>query len=383
MKNLVNPSAFLVHPCWYPVQDDLVRWLFNITRGQMKNFDHISQLIPKIFGSVRSLIRGEKEPYNPEYTFLPLIPFTDDLLIHPRKRKEVNQSMINSMNWTYGWMKQENYLKTDKVIFGLGAYTAVASKNGELFYPPHLNNGADPLNSNIQIVSGDKFTALLGFQQIKEISKKLDISNPRILFIGGTGTTGSLIIKLLLRDGFDKKRINSISKKPNKAKDFENETGISCFVNNDFSVKNTLENFIHQHDIIVIVTSGNPMIEPEFFTNKIKAVVDFTMPRFLVRSAEKLNYEKIFYVDGGWARIPSDMFCYGVDINNPTRRIVYACLAETLIGAFHPKTATMKHDLVGVDLLAQAANELGVTLAPPQLFSNAIQYPERKKKFII
>jgi len=297
--------------------------LFRMSVAEMENnFEKVSQKLPLIFGWIMN-DNGQK------FVHLPLIPLTSEQMICI-PRVKINNVIIKALNWFHRNLYPGE--RSMPLTVGLGAYTSVVSKNGFLLRPPGRSPALKPrLYQKISVVSGDTTTAIAVEMLIIKACHQLRLGNPKILIIGGTGTVGQRLIRLLIHDNFDKDRIHSLSKKASKARHFELETGIQSLTwEGGFS-----ERQISDYDIVIITTSGQLKISGQSFRG-VKLVIDLTMPRFIKSIIHDIP-STTFTIDGGWVQLPEGFFFNGVDMGLPDRQTIFACLAETFMACIIPE----------------------------------------------
>ena len=270
--------------------------------------------------------------------FLILVPFgARHLLAAPRE----GAAKINSA--------VDRAVELGADIVGLGALTSPVTGGGR-----SLSSRTD-----IGVTNGNAFTAAVVHQQIRDRLPRL--SGTRVAVVGASGSVGTAVTKLLIRDG-DLDELTIVARNANRLAAVAG--GAPVTVATDLSG-------LRDSDLIVLLTaSADTLLEPQHL--RLGAtVIDATQPR---NTSPTLITERpdVVLLDGGVVDVPS-MRLRGGDIGLPNGQS-YACLAETMLlslaghrGHFCIGRATLDQIDVITDLAADH-RDLGFVPAAPTTF---------------
>lgn len=231
------------------------------------------------------------------------IPMTAKQMLE--KRELANKKIIQAIN------KAE---KLGAKIIGLGALTS-----------PLTNGGMDLLDKvNVKITTGNTLTVAISIQHIKTLLQKHS-SIQKIAIVGGTGSVGSGISKILVKDLPGKEYLifgrtkNHLDNLTNELKQISSSTKIESYAN---KLK-----YLEEADLIIVATSASKaIIEPQHL--KQKAVVyDVTQPQNMSQKTTKQRLDVSVY-DGGLVEI--DGFKEKLPFGLPPQTI-FACMGETML----------------------------------------------------
>lgn len=299
-------------------------------------------------------------------TALVFVPYLPDYVTHikePFLQKEVRDKVQDAVT-----VARE--LGDDNIpvsIVGLGAYTSIATQNGETinYY-------------EIPITTGNAYTVGLSIQGIYYAAqqKTLDISSATIAVVGASGNIGSVMANILaprvgklmligsntgLQSEFRLKSVRKqcvleVIKEWHKNQDqleglgdvakavvqpLESSDDLdSTKALNDYLSGESIHEYISIHtnldklkqaDIIIVATNSadEALIRPEHV--KTDAIVCGTSVPSNI-SLEFKQYQDILAFDGGFSKLPDDSRINFVGM--PEDGMAYGCLAETLVLGF-------------------------------------------------
>jgi len=199
-------------------------------------------------------------------------------------------------------------------IVGLGALTS-----------PITNGGLDLTGKTpLKITTGNALTASISIEHISEIIKNRP-SVRKIAVIGGTGSIGTAISKILLIK-FPKKELlifgrtrDNMDNLSKELKQISPAAKINCYLNNLEMVKTA--------DLVVIATSASGAIINGTHLKNGCVVYDITQPKNINKKTIKERPDVTFF-EGGLVEIPE--LEEKLPLGLPAKT-VFACLAETIL----------------------------------------------------
>lgn len=151
-------------------------------------------------------------------------------------------------------------------IVGLGALTS-----------PVTDAGHDLLGKvSVKITTGNALTVVVSVEHIREILK----NNPaikKIAIVGGTGSIGSAICKILLKNFSEKdylifgRSADSMKSLSEGLRAISSTTKVSCYIND-------LE-FLKEADLVVVATSASGAVVESRYLKSGSIVYDVTQPK--------------------------------------------------------------------------------------------------------
>lgn len=241
-------------------------------------------------------------------------------------------------------------------IVGLGALTS-----------PMVNGGADLVGKyNIKITNGNTLTAgmtMVGIKKTIEMNGKID-KQSTFAIVGATGSIGSAISKLIIRDKLTTKMIliGRTQERLSALKDF-----LAMNLQGDSDLKITTSTdliSLKEADVIVVTTSADSALIKGPLLKRGAIVYDITQPR---NTSEMIKTERpdVLVVDGALVKLPIGVG-YNFDSGLPMR-VNFSCLAETMILAAEDTTSDFSIgdvDIEKVDSINTLAVRYNIEAAP-------------------
>lgn len=199
-------------------------------------------------------------------------------------------------------------------MVGLGALTSSVTKGG-----------LDLIGKiKVKITTGNALAVAITFEHIQKILEK----NPnvqKIAIVGGTGSIGQVISKLLIRSFSEKEYLIFARTKEHLddllqgLRQISNKVKLNGYLNN-------IQNLKEAELVIIATVAIEAIVKPQYL--KQNAIIyDMTQPKNIDHQTIKERYDLLVY-DGGLIDIPD--FKGKLPFNLPSQRI-YACLGETIL----------------------------------------------------
>lgn len=231
-------------------------------------------------------------------------------------------------------------------IFGLGAFTSSITKAGSL-----LTAQAVP------VTSGHTYTALVTIQDIKTIIAERQARGEEIhiAIVGATGSIGSTVSRLLMRDAlFDSITLIGRTKSHMERLLADISTYDTSHVKTSYSIHD-----IGNANIIIVTTSAvGFIISPDQIMRGV-SVYDITQPKNIDPLYIQKHRQDIHWVDGGLVALPPAIRLH-FNFRIPPHT-AFACLAETMLiaaGNLH-EDFTGPVSIKNINLLEKTARSLG------------------------
>jgi predicted amino acid dehydrogenase len=329
--------AFLVHPrgftdiyTTFPFTHFLPKWIIR------KCFLLIGPLvIGKVFGlktKEGKMIKGE----------IIVVPMTARDMMADKKRaaREVERSLRFAA-------------KRGAKMVGLGSLTS-----------PVVGGGVDVIGKfDTKITNGNALTAFMAYEGVRIACEKkgIDMTKAQFAIVGATGSTGSAVLKLLIRDGLVKNEI-LVGRTPEHLENAAKELRAS-FPN--INVRETTD--IHEiinADVVVVATSAEGAIIKAADLKKNAIVYDVTQPQNVPQSIIGERPD-VVVVDGAISKLPEGV---GYTVNmGLARGESFSCLAETMILAqekYNEDFSVGRVTLQNIDIISRLAEKYGFKRAP-------------------
>jgi predicted amino acid dehydrogenase len=245
-------------------------------------------------------------------------------------------------------------------LVGLGGLTAPASVGGKIL----------ARRQDIGITNGNAFTAAMTLAGIERLLPRLH-GDPLIAIVGATGSVGGCLTRLLARRHVG--RLLLVARNRGRLEALADETRSADLA---ITVSDRMED-VARADLVVLLTSASDTILRSEHLKTGAVVLDDTVPR---NTDPKLLEERpdVAIIDGGLVDLK------GITIKGAIGlppRVIYACLAETMLlaldgheGHFAIGTASVDQALLMVSL-AERWRTLGFTLAPFRSFGRLLGEP--------
>jgi len=234
-------------------------------------------------------------------------------------------------------------------IVGLGALTSSITDGGK-----------DLVGKvNVSLTTGNTLTSCVAFLDVQNIAKVkgIDLNNETIAIVGATGSIGSAVSRLIVRDytanlilvGRTMSHIELLKKEI-----FEIRK------DNNVEVTDSLDRISSAGIVIVATSSSSAFIKSEHLKNGA-IVYDITQPRNV--SSDVLNERSdLIMIDGGLVKIPDARINFNVGL---PKGVFFGCLTETMILSAEKEfdKLSLGHiDLEGIDFIRDKFNKYGFEL---------------------
>ena len=329
--------AFLIHPrgfediyVKYPIARYIPKWLLRKI---------LLMTGPLVVGKIYGLKTNDGEEVKGEII---AIPMTGRDMMKDRKKasREVERGVKLASN------------RGNRII-GLGSLTSVV-----------VSGGVDMVGKyKTKITNGNALTVFMAFEGIRTICQKkdIDMSKAKFAIIGATGSIGSGISKLLIRDGGVQNAI-LIGRTPEHLQKAKAEF-IRLNPNLSIEVSDNLTQ-VADVDVVVVATSAEGTILTSEKLKKNAIIYDVTQPQNVSKSIS-LERPDVVVVDGAISKLPE-----GVGYTTKmglSKGEAFSCMAETMILAkekYKDDFSVGHVSLENVDTIARLARENGFKRAP-------------------
>ncbi len=217
-------------------------------------------------------------------------------------------------------------------IVGLGALTSSVTKGGELI--------KDKIN--VSLTNGNALTVFTTMQHVKILIENNRNINT-IAIIGGTGSIGQAVSKLLIKNYSDKRFLiyartkENLNKLLKELKNMEPGVDVKGYVNNLDTVS--------QAEFIVVATSATEAILHSRHFKRHAIVYDMTQPQNIDKKTIKKRLDVIIF-DGGLIKVPD--LCSRLPFGLPDR-VIFSCLGETILLAIFERRDNFSVGLVDLE----------------------------------
>lgn len=253
-------------------------------------------------------------------------------------------------------------------IFGLGAFTKVVGDAGITVAK----------NLSIPVTTGNSYTAYTSIEGARVAAQKMgiDIRTAKVAVIGATGAIGSVISRILAKDGIEQLTL--------VARDREKLTALAEIIHSQNSspgqgnphvtVSTDINRAVSEADVIFTVTSAvQGLIDPRCL--KPGAVLcDAARPRNVAREVVEKRKD-VLVIEGGVVEMPGKDATTGMNVGVPPR-MVLACMAETMLltleGRFESYTLGRDLDMEKVEETGRMAAKHGFVLGGLRSFDSQL-----------
>lgn len=207
-------------------------------------------------------------------------------------------------------------------IIGLAAFTSVVGNEGQYISE----------NSNINVTSGNTYTAFLAIDSILKATKMLNINASKInlVVLGATGDIGSICAKVLA-ESFS--HITIVARNSEKL----SHLVASLPKTNTIEIEKNPEKAVASGDVILCVTSS---VFPLFDVGVLKAgsiFCDVSIPSAIPKIKKNFRKDVLIY-DGGKAMLPNVEIVKGDKWKRLfPNNVIFGCLAETILLALEER----------------------------------------------
>jgi predicted amino acid dehydrogenase len=224
----------------------------------------------------------------------------------------------------------------------------------------------------IAITNGNTLTAgmtILGIQVSSKL-RHIDLQKSTVAIVGGTGSIGQAVAKILAREWLFKTLI-LVGRTPANLRKLQTEiqeiwpVAIVETTTDIVSIKNA--------DIIVMATSSSDIILESAHIKRDALIYDITQPQNVSREL-KTTRPDVLVVDGALVELPSNVRYY-FNLGIP-RSTIFACLAETMLLSVggHQSDFSIGHvTLKNVKYILELAEKYNFKLAPLTSWGHPIQ----------
>lgn len=303
---------------------------------------------PVVIGKIHGLKNKEGEKINGDIIAVPLV--AKDMLVDRKRSARAVEKAICLAE------------KRGAKIVGLGSLTSVV-----------VHGGIDVANrANAKITNGNALTSYMAHEGIRMICKKrgLDVAHSKVAIVGATGSIGSAVAKLLIRD-------DGVCNEILLGRTAEHLERLKKEMREDFPAANshiaTDIGEIKEADVVVVATSADGAIIKESDLKKNAIVYDVTQPQNVPASIIEERPD-VVVVDGAISKLPEGVW-YTVNMKL-ARGESFSCLAETMILALekYDRDFCIGHaTLSQVDIIADLALKYGFERAPLRSWGKIIQ----------
>ena len=338
--------AFLVHPRGfgdiyrtYPFTRFFPKWLIR------KVFLLIG---PMSIGKVYGLETLDGKKVKGEIIIVPLIA-RDMLADKKRAKEEVEHSILLAE-------------KHGARMVGLGSLTSVV-----------VGGGADILGKfKTKITNGNALTVFMAYKGICAVcvKRKVNMTQAKFAIVGASGSTGSGISKMLVRDG-GVRNVLLVGRTREHLENVSEEMrnilpGVNVMITTDI-------HDIVNADVAIVATSAEGAILKSTDLKQDAIVYDVTQPQNISSSVAKERPD-VLVVDGAISKLPEGVG-YTVDMGL-ARGESFSCLAETMLLAvekYHEDFCIGRVTLPKVDIISRYAEKHGFTIAPIRSWGKIIE----------
>ncbi len=232
-------------------------------------------------------------------------------------------------------------------IIGLGGLISPVTLGGKL-----LAGSADYVVTN-----GNAFTASTIHERLAGLLTDFDSGRPTVAVVGATGSVGSLLCKLSVRETPDAAYL-LVARNARRLGNLSDE----LYAVNPFARLATSTSIadIVQADIVVLVTSDSESLLQPGFLKSDCVVLDATQPRN-VRQSLIRDRPDIQIIDGGLVSVP-DLRTNRIGQLGLPKGVSFACMAETMllaIGGYDSDFSVGSPTLVQADAIRNLADRFG------------------------
>jgi len=234
-------------------------------------------------------------------------------------------------------------------IVGLGALTSSITDGGK-----------DLLGKvSVNLTTGNTLTSWVTFLDVQNIAKVkgIDLNNETVAVVGGTGSIGSAVSRLIAKNytsklilvGHTMSHIESLKKEISEIRK-----------DNNVEITDSLDEISSAGIVIVATSSSSAFIHSKHL--KAGAIVyDITQPRNVSSDVLKERSD-LTMIDGGLVKIPEASINFNVGL---PKGVFFGCLTETMILSAEKEfdKLSLGHiDLAGVDFIHNKFNKYGFEL---------------------
>ncbi|MGE5576748.1 MAG: SDR family NAD(P)-dependent oxidoreductase [Syntrophothermus sp.] len=243
-------------------------------------------------------------------------------------------------------------------IFGLGAFTKVVGDAGVTV----------ARNLSIPVTTGNSYTAYTSIEGARVAAQKMgiDFKTAKVAVIGATGAIGSVISRILAKDGIshltlvarEQEKLEALAKVIRAQGDPHESSNLNVAVSTD------INRAVSEADVVFTVTSAiGGLIDPQYL--KPGAVLcDAARPRNVAKEVVEKRKD-VLVIEGGVVEMPGKEATAGMNIGLPPK-MVLACMAETMVltleGRFESYTLGRDLDMEKVEETGRLAAKHGFKL---------------------
>lgn len=348
MENKITPKkfAFLVHP---RNLDDLFR-KFPFLKFLPHSLVHFltRHLPPVIVSKITGLTT---ETGNPVEGFILATTLTAKQMMDDKKYAE--RKVIQAVKYAQ---------KKGAGIIGLGSLSSPVTQGGETI----------AMKYGISVTNGNALTAgmtILGIQAAAKLNN-IDLQKSTIAIVGGTGSIGQAVAKILAKDGLFNTLI-LVGRTPENLRKLQTE--IQTIRPAATAETTTDIASVYNADIIVMATSSSDVLLAPEHIKKGALIYDITQPQNVPRSLRESRPD-VLVVDGALVRPPASVKYY-FNLGIP-RDTIFACMAETILLSIagHQSDFSIGHvTLENVEYIMRLAEKFNFKLAPLTSWGKPIQ----------
>jgi predicted amino acid dehydrogenase len=294
---------------------------------------------PIVVGKVKGLKTKDGEPIKGDIIVVPMV--ARDMMADKKKAAlEVERSIRFAV-------------KRGARMVGLGALTS-----------PVVGGGVDVAGKfNTKITNGNALTAFMAYEGIRIICKRrgVDMKTAQFAIVGATGSTGSAISKMLLRDAGASHEI-LIGRTPEHLESIKKELNIS-FPSAEIKITTDITE-LKKADVVVVATSAEGAIIKSGDLKENAIIYDVTQPQNVPPSIVEERPD-IVVVDGAISKLPEGV-SYTVNMG-PVSGESFSCLAETMVLAqekYDEDFSVGRVAIQNIDTISRLAEKNGFTRAP-------------------
>jgi predicted amino acid dehydrogenase len=203
-------------------------------------------------------------------------------------------------------------------MVGLGSLTSVV-----------VGGGVDVVGKfKTKITNGNALTVFMAYQGIRAVCEKkgIDMKTAQFAIVGASGSTGSGISKMLIRDGGARSELIMIGRTPSHLESLSNEMQ-EFFPDAKVKITNDMTETIHA-DVVIVATSAEGAILKAENLKKNAVVYDVTQPQNVTRSIMD-GRPDLLVVDGAITKLPEGV---GYTVNmGLVKGESFSCMAETML----------------------------------------------------
>ncbi len=300
-----------------------------IGRGVNDSFDFVFIVHPRSVQDIHRKYHFTK--YVPEYLLKKIfnkLPFIKVATIECLVKEKKKRGIIISLSMTSDQMLLNRKVAKRKVVkvlkkakkigakhVGLGAFTSVVTSGG---------TEVKDVVKGVHVTNGNALTSYVTYIELLDLIKKHKKTKPNIAIIGATGSIGSAVTKLLVKDGVFG-TLYIVGRTPSRIKNLL-ET-IKPHPHSSRVLDTKIEKALPKSDIILSATSASGAVVDERFLKENVIIYDITQPKNI--SENVLKSPDVVVYDGGIIDVPN-----GIKINGYIgleKGKMYSCLAETIL----------------------------------------------------